>query len=505
MLFLMTTSATPPVIAASTAHPVILVNAPQALVTPQVYDWPMPGHDPSHTSTMIGPGPYIGHKLNTKELAGPASYSAAAANGTIYVSGGGKTYALNSSTLKTLWSSPVGAASTAVASSGGLVYLGTSAGVVFALYGATGLTAWSLNLHSPVYSSPIVQNGEVFVAAFNSTLYAISAQTGKVNWKYITGGTIQSSPAANGTLVAIGSNDGTVNFVSEATGQQYWTLGNLGPVRSSVTFSSDIAYFGSNDSAVYAVNTATKTRLWHYTTGGPVVATPVVADGLVLVGSLDGNLYGLKSANGNPQWTLTTGAIDQQGAVAYASKINTQPTGIPEFYVPTMSGTLYAVEVDNGTAMWMYPLTGTNGGPAIVAYTKIYIGSGSGLVTELGSLRGATAAGTFTTSGIPDRVFQSTATVMLASNTAWAEFGVGGAMVNVYDPNGNHVLVNQTMTFSPGNKLYNFYYDYSFANAAPGRYRVVVWIEDGHSKMGSSNPRCCGWVFFRASFVVNGT
>jgi outer membrane protein assembly factor BamB len=472
------------------------------IVTPQAYDWPMLGHDPSHTSTMIGPGPFSNHKLNTKNLKGDVFTSAAAANGTIYVSGGGRTYALNSSNLKSFWTASVGLVSTAIASSGGRVYFGTTSGTVVALDGATGSTVWTLNVDSPVYSSPIVQGGELFVAAYNSTLYALNAETGKVNWKYITGGTIQSSPAANGVLVAIGSNDGAVNFVSEATGQQYWTLGSVGPVKSSIAFSSDIAYFGSNDSNVYGVDTATKARLWHYTTGGPVVATPVLAEGLVVVGSLDGNLYGLKSTNGNPMWVLATGAIDQPGAVAYASEINTQPTAIPEFYVPTISGTLFAVDVVSGAAMWTYALTGTNGGPAIVAYTKIYVGSGGGLVSELGYLRGATAAGTFTTGGVPDRVFQTTDTIRLASNTAWAEYGVGGAMVNVYDPSGNHILVNQTIIFAPGIKLYNFYYDYSLANAAPGRYRVVVWIEDGHSKEGSSNPRCCGWVFFRTSFVI---
>jgi outer membrane protein assembly factor BamB len=486
----------------SLAAPVFAARPNTIINTPQAYDWPMFGHDPAHSATIVGPGPFSNHHLRTNTLNGPIVGSAAAANGTIYVGAGIRIYALNSSTLRAFWTASVGVASTSVAASSGLIYFGTTNGKIIALNAATGTIAWEINAVFPVDSSPIVKGGEVFIAAHNSTLYAINAKSGSVTWKYVTGGNIVSSPASNGVLVAIGSNNGAMNFANEATGSQYWTLGNIGPVSSSASFSGSVAYFGSNDSNVYAVDTATKTRLWHYTTGGPVVATPVLADGLVLVGSLDGKLYALDASTGNPRWTLSTGAIATPGAIAFGTVKGSDPPATPMVYIVTRSGELFGVDVDNGTAVWTLQLSGSNGGAPIIAYTKAYAVSGGGDIYELGALQGATSTRTFTTASVENRVFQSTDTVRLAADTAWGMFGINQILVSVWDPTGTLVLNNATMTFVTGVRQYNIYRDFSLNNAPTGTYKVQVWVEDAHSKAVSSQPRCCGWVFFRASFVV---
>ena len=478
------------------------------LVTPTAYDWPMLMHDSNHTATVSEPGPYTNNVLAKSTLSGAITTSPAAANSTIYVITGQTLRALNSSTLSAFWTKSLGSAtSSSPASSGGVVYVNEANGTILAVDGKTGVTDWRIKTTTTIRSSPTIQNGMLFVSLYNGTLSAISLSTQKVVWRFSSGSHLVASPAANGKYVAIGAANGNEYFLDEATGTLYWQVPTAAGISSSASFSGPNAYFGSNDTNVYAVDVATKSTTWTFKTSGLVLSTPIAADGNVYAASLGGTLYAIDASSGAKVWTFSSGPVTTSLALAEGTYKGFNPTFKPMLYVVSTTGTIYGVNRATGSSVWSLALVGANGGSPIVAYTKIYVGTGSGYFAEIGSLRFTTAAATFDTSGNYATSFSPTSTVILAANAAWGKYGLRNTYVSVSGPGKGHplVLINATLVFVTGNSNYNLYYSFdlsSIQGLKAGTYKVTVATEDANPKFNSNNPRCCGWVDFKTTFTV---
>jgi len=69
---------------------------------------------------------------------------------------------------------------------------------------------WSHTTGGMITSSPVVAGGVVYVGSYDGKLYALDAMTGARKWNYTTGGLIDSSPAVADGVVYVGSDDDTV-------------------------------------------------------------------------------------------------------------------------------------------------------------------------------------------------------------------------------------------------------------------------------------------------------
>ena len=69
-----------------------------------------------------------------------------------------------------------------------------------------------------VFSSPAVVGGVVYIGSEDGKVYALNATTGAREWSYTTGGPVYSSPAVANGVVYVGSNDGNVYAFSQAGG-----------------------------------------------------------------------------------------------------------------------------------------------------------------------------------------------------------------------------------------------------------------------------------------------
>ncbi len=482
-------------------------NGNGLLVTPSAYDWPMLGHDPAHSASVVEPGPYTGNELAKANLRSPVITSPAAANSSIFVIAGQSLKALNTSDLSPFWSKSLGTVSySSPAVSGFDVYVNEENGTILAVNGATGSTDWRLKTSYTFRSSPTIQGSYLFASDYGGTLIAVSLITKSIVWKYSIPSMVVTSPAANGAVVAVGGANGVEYFIGESTGTLYWSVTTGGPISSSASFNGANAYFGSNDSKVYAVDTNAKKLTWTFATSGHVLSTPVYADGNVYVASMGGSVYALDAAIGASIWSFNTGPVSSNIALAEGTYKALLPTFVPMLYVESTSGVLRGLDRLTGASVWSLSLVGGGGGNPIVAYTKVYASSGDYLV-EVGALRYVTGAATFNTSGVYTNTFSSTSTVLLAANAAWGKFGLNHTYVTVYAPGKgtNILLTNATLTFMPGSSNYNlvFYLNLaSYSNLKHGTYKILVALEDGNPKFTSKNPRCCGWVDFKANFTV---
>jgi len=131
--------------------------------------------------------------------------------------------------LRLVWKFKTGAeVKSSPAVDGGLVFIGSNDGNIYAIGLRTGNKVWAFQAGDAVEASPCVADGKVFVGSSDSFMYALDATSGALKWKYETGGQIlgaanrTSTDDGKKTLVIFGSYDGTVYCVDGATGEVVW-------------------------------------------------------------------------------------------------------------------------------------------------------------------------------------------------------------------------------------------------------------------------------------------
>lgn len=132
----------------------------------------------------------------------------AIADGRVFVTTKNKTtVAVDLATGQQIWSYPIGgSASPAVA--GGVVFIGSDDGAIYALDATSGGDPlWLFATGSGNVRSPIVAGDEVYFAA-GATLTSLDRETGAVAWQYPVGDTITTEPVVLDGFLYIGDKNG---------------------------------------------------------------------------------------------------------------------------------------------------------------------------------------------------------------------------------------------------------------------------------------------------------
>jgi len=296
--------------------------------------------------------------------------------------------------------------------SDGIMYVGSRDGNVYALNASFGKQLWNFTTNNPIFSTPAVGNGIVYIAngdvyALNSTtgrqiwnftgdfpvgsnlaiskgiiyfeggkMYAVNATDGSIIWSfspYDFGRQSSYSPAVANGVVYAGFIDGNIYALNSTTGSQIWNF-TPNTCGCSFTFSTpaivnDIVYFVYSDMSantrLYALNATTGLKIWDFYPGGYSVSSPAVSDGIVYVGSDDYNLYAVNATKGQLLWNFTAGEIISSPAVANGAV----------FFGSMDDSKIYSVNAKTGQQIWNYSTgSGITSSPAI-ADGALFIGS----------------------------------------------------------------------------------------------------------------------------------
>jgi outer membrane protein assembly factor BamB len=202
-------------------------------------------------------------------------------------------------------------------------------------YQPLGSLKWKFKTEGRIFSSPIAQNGIVYIGSEDGFLYAVDEKTGNEKWKFKTNGAIHSSPSISEKTIYFGSFDGYYYAVNIQTGKEIWKfktggehwLGEIGlwGMKPETQYmedlwdfylSSPIVYqngktnlvlFGSSDGNIYATDAKTGNLKWKFKTNGPVHGTPVIDQNKIYIGGWDAVLYALNAENGKEIWQFATG------------------------------------------------------------------------------------------------------------------------------------------------------------------------------------------------------
>ena len=137
----------------------------------------------------------------------------------------------------------------------GRVYFATSdSGFVHALDAKSGAPIFSLDFkHWPMFSSPAIAGGTLYIGSHQGKLFAINLQSQKIAWTFETDNFKKNSPVYF-------KPDGTTNYEAAFTDFFYddmvtgvQKLMSVGAILSSPAVADDTIYVGSTDGNVYAL------------------------------------------------------------------------------------------------------------------------------------------------------------------------------------------------------------------------------------------------------------
>ena len=253
-----------------------------------------------------------------------------AIGGVVYVgSWDGNVYALNATSGAKLWNYTTGGAVFSSAVAGGVIYVDSSDDNLYALNATNGDRLWNCITSSallisyggvlyPIWSSPVVVGGAVYVCSDNGTVYALNAESGTLLWNYNTTCiepyyqvTILSSPAVVNGVLYVSSQDGNIYALNATNGVKIWntTNGEFDTLFStSPAVVGDVIYASSYDTlgngTLCALNSTDGDQLWNFTIANSYYLTtsPAFFDGVLYAGG--GNtVYALRVASPTPSPT----------------------------------------------------------------------------------------------------------------------------------------------------------------------------------------------------------
>jgi eukaryotic-like serine/threonine-protein kinase len=282
---------------------------------------------------------------------------------------------------------------------------------------------WTFKAAGPIVTSPAVAGGVVYIASLSGHLYALDQATGQEKWNFKSSRPIASSPTVDDGTVYFVSSAGSLVAIDATTGQPKWvyaieherrfeaqglhgypypkqTIPDAWDVfTSSPAVAHGKVYFGSGDGNVYAVDAKSGVLQWKFATGDVVHASPAVAGGNVYIGSWDSQLYAIDAESGQQKWVFKAGQDpNYHNQVGFQSS----PAVVDgTVYVGCRDAHVYALDAATGRKKWDYPTSKSwvNGTPAVRDGT-VYVGTSDtsrfmALDARTGRLKFAYTAGAY--------------------------------------------------------------------------------------------------------------
>ncbi len=270
-------------------------------------------------------------------------------------------------------------------------------GWIFALNKKNGKKQWAYRTNGKVYSTPAVWQDYVVAGSTDRFIYCI--KDGRLVWKYETEKPVVAAPVIEGNTVYIGASDGHFRALDIVTGKLRWDFDQVkGFVVDRPLIYGGNLYFGCWNNDFYALDKLTGALVWKWNNGSsnrmfsPAACYPVAANGRVFIVAPDNVMTAFDALSGKVLWRkrapklrvresmglsadsalvyvktmdgaligVSTTApdlqIDWQSPVQLGYELS--PTALLEsdgvLYVPTHSGTVWAIDRKEGKLLWRY-------------------------------------------------------------------------------------------------------------------------------------------------------
>jgi outer membrane protein assembly factor BamB len=241
-------------------------------------------------------------------------------------------------------------------------------------------TVWSAPTRpsdAGIHGTPAVDDERVYVGAYDGFLYAFDLDTGQEDWSTRLGTWIGSSPVLHEgqVFVAVETPEpsGRVAVVNASSGEEVFRDDRpTNHPHSSIGISveHDVFVVGDNDGRLYAWNLSTFERAWTYETGDAIKGPVAIHDGAAFVGSWDDHVYRVDLATGELDWRYETGANVMAGPAI--------DPGSGTVFVASYDENVYALDAGDGHLRWRAPMDGPGLSSPVLTDGLVLVGSHDG-------------------------------------------------------------------------------------------------------------------------------
>lgn len=149
---------------------------------------------------------------------------------------------------------------------GGLVFVATHAGRLWALDAATGSARWNFHTRSPLLHSPAFAEGRVYSATADGRIFAVDGRTGRLVWNYEGDREgYAASPLPFQDLLLLGSRRGTFVALDLETGIPAWERHFDIPIRQSAAADEGRVWITLEDLTLHCLSLENGRTLWKST------------------------------------------------------------------------------------------------------------------------------------------------------------------------------------------------------------------------------------------------
>lgn len=147
---------------------------------------------------------------------------------------------------------------------GGLAFMGTYAGNMYAWDAASGEERWKIQTGAPIGHSPMYTDGLLFFGSMDGQLYAVHAVSGEIHWIFTTGEGIWTSPTVYKNLVFFGDRAGIFYALNAANGEKIWSYESGDRILTTASIDTDRNHvlFASEDMRLYCLNLHNGELIW---------------------------------------------------------------------------------------------------------------------------------------------------------------------------------------------------------------------------------------------------
>ena len=286
---------------------------------------------------------------------------------------------------------------------GSSVYVGTTEGTFYNLDQTTGAEIWTMPPDGRIAAAPGLGQGEmqenqspmmVVVVDDNGVVRGQDAAVANgVHWSTQLGERIRSSPVIDDGRVFVATNDGFVYGLDLISGEELWRFPaegeGLGQISADLSFHSGILYIGTESNTLHLLDVATDipSPVCEFDALAPIVTSPIITDEAVYVGTTGQNI-----------WTLPVGACSGVVPNRLPFYVADTPVRVPPaiigdtMYLPA-GRYLYSIHLPTNEHQWPASQVTADSPistPPVVAADVVYVASEDGVVRAVDATSGET-------------------------------------------------------------------------------------------------------------------
>jgi len=258
----------------------------------------------------------------------------------------------------------------------GRVYVGSDDGGLYCLDLRTGEKLWVFQTELLIEAPPFVHDGTVYVGSHDFWFYAVDAKTGDLRWRVeanekIVGGATVVGASDGGSLIVFGSHDALLYAVDAENGEIVWTFETADRVNATPAVHGNSVIFGGCDTGVYVVDGASGDALSKVMLGGEchIAASAAVKDGRVYLGHHANEFIAIDLATGEVVWGYPNARFGFFSPPAVTEE---------SVFFGGRDSSLHRVDRATGAGVWTFKTRRKIDAGPVVAGDKVVVGSGDG-------------------------------------------------------------------------------------------------------------------------------